>query len=44
MDGQQVRLADGIHFTFTGGDVFPSRIWPFVRRLGHQQMARAENR
>ena len=34
IDGQQVRLADGIHFTFTGGDVFASRIWPFVLRLG----------
>ena len=44
MDGQQVRLADGIHFTFTGGDVFASRIWPFVLRLGHQQMARAGSR
>jgi len=39
MDGRQVRLADGIHFTFTGGDVFASRIWPLVLRLGHQQMA-----
>ena len=44
MGGQQVRLADGIHFTFTGGDVFASRIWPFVLRLGHQQMARTGNR
>ncbi len=44
IDGQQVRLADGIHFTFTGGDVFASRIWPFVLRLGHQQMARAGSR
>ena len=41
MDGQQVRLADGIHFTFTGGNVFAARIWPFVLRLGHQQMTRA---
>jgi lysophospholipase L1-like esterase len=41
MDGQQVRLGDGIHFTFTGGDVFASRIWPFVVGLGRQQMARA---
>ncbi len=40
MDGQQVRLSDGIHFTFTGGDVFASRIWPFIVRLGQQQMAR----
>ena len=31
-------LADGIHFTFTGGDVFAAKIWPFVLRLGHQQM------
>jgi peptidoglycan/LPS O-acetylase OafA/YrhL len=40
MDGQQVRLADGIHFTFTGGNVFAPRIWPFIVRLGRQQMAR----
>ena len=41
MNGQQVRLADGIHFTFTGGDVFASRMWPIIVKLGHQQMARA---
>ncbi|HUJ66002.1 MAG TPA: acyltransferase family protein, partial [Acidimicrobiales bacterium] len=40
MDGQQVRLADGIHFTFTGGNVFAPRIWPFVVRIGRQQMTR----
>jgi peptidoglycan/LPS O-acetylase OafA/YrhL len=40
LDGQQVRLADGIHFTFTGGNVFAPRIWPFIVRLGRQQMAR----
>ena len=38
MDGQQVRLADGIHFTFTGGNVFAPRIWAFVVKLGRQQM------
>jgi lysophospholipase L1-like esterase len=41
MDGQQVRLADGIHFSFTGGDVFASRIWPEVVSLGRQQVARS---
>jgi lysophospholipase L1-like esterase len=41
MDGQQVRLADGIHFTFTGGDVFAPMIWPFVVKLGREQMARS---
>ncbi len=40
MDGQQVRQADGIHFTFGGGNVFASRIWPFVVTLGRQQMSR----
>ncbi len=40
MDGQQVRLGDGIHFTFDGGNVFAPRIWPFVVRLGRQQMSR----
>ncbi|HEY6426670.1 MAG TPA: acyltransferase family protein [Acidimicrobiales bacterium] len=40
MDGQQVRLADGIHFTFRGGNVFAAKIWPFIAKLGHQQMAR----
>ena len=44
LGGQQVRLADGIHFTFTGGDVFASRIWPFVVQLGRQQMARTGGR
>jgi peptidoglycan/LPS O-acetylase OafA/YrhL/lysophospholipase L1-like esterase len=40
MDGQQVRLADGIHFTFTGGNVFAPKIWPFIVRLGREQIAR----
>ncbi len=44
MDGQQLRLADGVHFTFTAGDVFASRIWPFIVRLGHQQIARTGSR
>ena len=44
MDGQQVRLADGIHFTFTGGNVFAPKIWPFIVRLGDQQMARTGDR
>ncbi len=44
MDGQQVRLADGIHFAFTGGDVFAPRIWPLIVRLGDRQMARAGSR
>ncbi len=38
IDGQQVRLGDGIHFTFTGGNVFAPKIWPSVAKLGHQQM------
>ena len=33
MDGVQVRLTDGVHFS-TGGGVFASTIWPFVLRLG----------
>jgi hypothetical protein len=40
MDGQQVRASDGVHFTFDGGNVFASRIWPEMVKLGHQQMAR----
>ncbi len=44
MGGRQVRLADGIHFTFTGGDAFASRIWPYILRLGHEQMARTGSR
>jgi lysophospholipase L1-like esterase len=40
MDGQQVRAPDGVHFTFDGGNVFASRIWPEMVKLGHQQMAR----
>ena len=44
IDGRQVRLADGIHFTFLGGDAFASRIWPFIAQLGRQQMARTGGR
>jgi peptidoglycan/LPS O-acetylase OafA/YrhL len=40
MDGQQVRQSDGVHFTFTGGNVFAARIWPQVVALGRAQMAR----
>jgi lysophospholipase L1-like esterase len=43
MDGQQVRQADGIHFTFTGGIVFASRIWPVIAALGRQQMTRSQS-
>jgi peptidoglycan/LPS O-acetylase OafA/YrhL len=40
LDGQQVRASDGVHFTFTGGNVFAPRIWPKIVTLGHQQMER----
>jgi hypothetical protein len=40
MDGQQVRLADGVHFTFTGGNHFAPKIWPLIEALGRRQMAR----
>jgi peptidoglycan/LPS O-acetylase OafA/YrhL len=43
-DGQQVRQADGVHFTFTGGNVFAARIWPIVAALGHEQMVRTHQR
>jgi peptidoglycan/LPS O-acetylase OafA/YrhL len=33
MHGQQVRQSDGVHFTFDGGNVFASRIWPAVVAL-----------
>ena len=36
MDGQ-VRQSDGVHFTFGGGNVFASRIWPAMVALGRQQ-------
>jgi peptidoglycan/LPS O-acetylase OafA/YrhL len=39
MDGQQVRESDGIHFTFTGGNIFAKRIWPAMVALGRRQMA-----
>jgi hypothetical protein len=39
LDGVDVRQSDGVHFTLQGGDVFGSRIWPFVVALGRQQMA-----
>jgi peptidoglycan/LPS O-acetylase OafA/YrhL len=38
MDGHQVRLADGVHFTFDGGNVFAPKIWPVIAALGHRQM------
>ncbi|HEY1830028.1 MAG TPA: acyltransferase family protein [Acidimicrobiales bacterium] len=41
MDGQQVRESDGVHFTFDGGNVFASRLWPKMVALGRRQMARA---
>jgi hypothetical protein len=41
MGGQQVRESDGVHFTFDGGNVFASRIWPKMVALCHRQMARA---
>ncbi len=37
-DGTQIRY-DGVHFTFGGGIVFQSRIWPTVLALGRTQMA-----
>jgi hypothetical protein len=40
MGGQQVRLADGVHFTFTGGNHFAPKIWPLMAALGRRQMAR----
>jgi lysophospholipase L1-like esterase len=39
LKGQQVRTADGVHFTFDGGNAFASRIWPTVVALGRRQMA-----
>jgi hypothetical protein len=41
MDGQQVLLADGVHFTFDGGNVFAPKIWPLIAKLGRRQMAHA---
>jgi peptidoglycan/LPS O-acetylase OafA/YrhL len=41
MDDQQVRLADGVHFTFDGGNVFAPKIWPIMAALGRRQMADA---
>jgi peptidoglycan/LPS O-acetylase OafA/YrhL len=40
LDGQQVRQSDGVHFTFTGGNVFAPQIWPRMVELGREQMAR----
>ncbi len=39
IDGQQVRESDGVHFTFGGGNIFATRIWTTVARLGRQEMA-----
>jgi peptidoglycan/LPS O-acetylase OafA/YrhL/lysophospholipase L1-like esterase len=43
LDGQQVRLADGIHFTFTGGNVFASRIWPTIAAWGRREMGHSKS-
>jgi peptidoglycan/LPS O-acetylase OafA/YrhL len=42
MDGSQVRQSDGVHFTFDGGDVFASNIWPVIVALGREQMTSAK--
>jgi len=39
LEGQQVRLSDGVHFTFGGGNVFAPKIWAVVAKLGREQMA-----
>jgi peptidoglycan/LPS O-acetylase OafA/YrhL len=41
LDGMQVREADGIHFTFGGGKVFSSEIWPVVVASADRQLALA---
>jgi lysophospholipase L1-like esterase len=43
LEGQQVRSPDGVHFTFTGGNVFAPKIWPAIVALGRQQMALAHH-
>ena len=40
-ESRLVRQADGVHFTFTGGNVFAPQIWPAIAALGRQQMAQA---
>ena len=42
-DDQQVRQADGVLFTFDGGNVFAPRIWPAIVALGRRQMAQAHS-
>lgn len=44
VDGQQVRMSDGVHFTLTGGNVFAPKIWPIVVRMGREQMAAEQHR
>jgi peptidoglycan/LPS O-acetylase OafA/YrhL len=41
IDGKQVRDADGIHFTFGGGNVFAPQIWPLVVALANRQLTLA---
>jgi peptidoglycan/LPS O-acetylase OafA/YrhL len=43
MDGMQVRDADGIHFTFGGGNIFASEIWPVVVASANRQLALAHD-
>lgn len=44
VDGQQVRMSDGVHFTLTGGNVFAPKIWPIVVKMGREQMAAEQHR
>jgi peptidoglycan/LPS O-acetylase OafA/YrhL/lysophospholipase L1-like esterase len=43
MHGMQVREADGIHFTFGGGNVFASDIWPVVVALANRHLTLAHD-
>jgi hypothetical protein len=36
-------MADGIHFAFTGGNVFASRIWPSIEAWGRQEIEHSES-
>jgi hypothetical protein len=43
MDGQRVRLADRIHFAFTGENDFASRVWPSIEAMGRKEIEHSQS-
>jgi hypothetical protein len=41
VDGVEIRLADGVHFTIVGGELLASALMPPIVAAGRSQMAQA---